>query len=74
MILIGIDQEVGPQLYKMDPAGYYVGYYATATGQKEQEAINFLEKKFKKQSNLNQSETIEVSSHRIMNGEALTFS
>ena len=25
-ILIGIDEERGPQLYKVDPAGYYVGY------------------------------------------------
>ena len=25
-IIIGIDEERGPQLYKVDPAGYYVGY------------------------------------------------
>lgn len=25
-ILAGIDEEVGPQLFKVDPAGYYVGY------------------------------------------------
>ena len=25
-ILAGIDEEQGPQLYKVDPAGYYVGY------------------------------------------------
>lgn len=28
-ILIGIDEERGPQLYKVDPAGYYVGYKVT---------------------------------------------
>lgn len=27
--------------------GYYVGYYATASGQKQTEATNFLEKKIK---------------------------
>ncbi len=25
-ILAGIDEEQGPQLFKVDPAGYYVGY------------------------------------------------
>lgn len=25
-MLIGIDEEKGPQLFKVDPAGYYVGY------------------------------------------------
>ncbi|KAK9797004.1 hypothetical protein WJX73_003416 [Symbiochloris irregularis] len=46
-ILVGIDEERGPQLFKVDPAGYYVGYRATSAGAKEQEAENFLEKKVK---------------------------
>ncbi len=29
------------------PAGYYVGYRACAAGAKEQEALNFLQNKFK---------------------------
>jgi 20S proteasome subunit alpha 1 len=48
MILIGIDLEYGPQCFKLDPAGYFVGFHATSAGQKQQEAMNHLEKKWKK--------------------------
>mmetsp|Transcript_4268 Transcript_4268/g.12313 ORF Transcript_4268/g.12313 Transcript_4268/m.12313 type:complete len:249 (-) Transcript_4268:1553-2299(-) len=46
-MLLGIDEERGPQLYKVDPAGYFVGYKAACAGSKDQEAVNFLEKKMK---------------------------
>jgi hypothetical protein len=36
VILLAIDEERGPLLYKTDPAGYFVGYKAVAAGQKEQ--------------------------------------
>lgn len=45
--LISVDDEFGPQLFKTDPAGYYVGSKGTASGPKQQEALNFLEKKLK---------------------------
>jgi len=82
MILIGIDFEMGPQIFKLDPAGYFVGFHATAAGQKQQEAMNHLEKKWKKLNNgrgaddpvaagntLGRSEVIEVrhvTSHPIV--------
>ncbi|KAF8306248.1 20S proteasome subunit [Clavulina sp. PMI_390] len=48
MILIGHDAEKGPQIFKLDPAGYFVGFHATSAGQKQQESMNLLEKKWKK--------------------------
>lgn len=47
MILGAVDDEKGPQLFKVDPAGHYSGYLATAAGAKEQDAVNALEKKVK---------------------------
>ncbi len=47
MILGAVDDERGPQLYKVDPAGHFLGYRATSAGLKEQEANNLLEKEFK---------------------------
>ena len=47
MILGAVDDEKGPQLFKVDPAGHYCGYLATASGAKEQDAVNALEKKVK---------------------------
>jgi 20S proteasome subunit alpha 1 len=60
MTLIGYDDERGPQLFKCDPAGFYVGYKATASGAKYQETHNHLEKKLKKEPSLNTEQTIEV--------------
>ncbi|ODN83442.1 hypothetical protein L202_01582 [Cryptococcus amylolentus CBS 6039] len=47
MILIGQDDERGPQLFKLDPAGYFTGYKATSSGQKQTESANYLEKRWK---------------------------
>lgn len=59
--LVGIDEERGPQLFKVDPAGYFVGYRATATGPKEQEAINYLEKKIRPDLSLSADDTVQMA-------------
>ena len=52
LICVGLDRddvtgEHAPRLYKVDPAGHFAGYFATASGQKETEAIAQLEKRLK---------------------------
>ena len=61
MILIAIDEDHGPQLYKTDPAGYFCGYKATSAGAKQTEANNYLEKKVRKKPQWTYTQTIDVS-------------
>ena len=62
MIVIGVDEENSPQVFKCDPAGYFSGFKATATGAKQTEATSFLEKKVKKKHDWTFEQTIEVES------------
>ena len=61
--LISLDSELGPQLFKCDPAGYYIGYKGTAAGPKQQEALNHLEKKLKNKDHAegNWEEVVELA-------------
>jgi len=58
-IFCQIDDEKGPSLYKVDPSGHFLGYYACAAGAKEQEATNALEKIIKKKADLSEDQTID---------------
>lgn len=58
MIIVGVDPDLGPQIFKLDPAGYYVGFHATAAGQKQQEATNVLEKAYKKGFNFSSPDDV----------------
>ncbi|KAJ6805059.1 proteasome subunit alpha type-6 [Iris pallida] len=60
-MILGIDDENGPQLFKCDPAGHFFGHKATSAGLKEQEAINFLEKKMKNDPSFSYDETVQTA-------------
>lgn len=59
--MLGLDAERGPQLYKTDPAGYYVGMKAAAAGAKEDDAHNWLEKKLKKGAELDEQGALQLA-------------
>ncbi|PWA98171.1 proteasome subunit alpha type-6 [Artemisia annua] len=60
-MVLGIDDENGPKLFKCDPAGHFFGHKATSAGLKEQEAINFLEKKMKNDPEFSYDETVQTA-------------
>lgn len=57
-MLCSIDDEKGPSLYQIDPAGNFFGYKAAAAGTKDQEAFNALEKIVKKKGPMPEKETV----------------
>jgi len=60
--IVGIDEEFGPQVYRVDPSGQAVGFRCISTGSKEQEAMTQLEKHWKKkEGNWDKKETIETA-------------
>jgi 20S proteasome subunit alpha 1 len=64
-----------PQLYKVDPSGHFVGYFALATGAKEVEAQSQLEKAMKtkhfREMSLEEAAECAVSTLQHVCGEAL---
>jgi len=61
MILISYDDELGPSVFKNDPAGYYCAFKACSVGAKQTEANSFLEKKLKKKTDYSHDETIQLA-------------
>ncbi|KAL3792308.1 hypothetical protein HJC23_006220 [Cyclotella cryptica] len=61
LLLVGVDEEKGPIVLKVDPAGHFLPFKGTASGAKEQEATNFLEKRVDAIPNYTVDETIRTA-------------
>ncbi|MFH4977175.1 hypothetical protein AB6A40_003884 [Gnathostoma spinigerum] len=61
MLMISYDDENGPQIFRVDPAGYYRGMRGVGVGVKQQPANSFLEKKLKKKTDFDFTETVELA-------------
>lgn len=64
VMLCSIDDEKGPQLYRIDPTGTVLGYRGASAGVKEQEALSLLEKRLKDPNEeLNEDQTVQAAIH-----------
>ncbi len=61
MLLIGVDEEKGAQVFRVDPAGHFLPYKAVSSGKYEPEAMNFLEKRVAELNLLDENGTIEMA-------------
>lgn len=67
MVLIGVDEEKGAQVFKVDPSGHILPYKAVAAGKAEAEAMNFLEKRISEiNAGMSLNDTVEVAISTMM--------
>jgi len=64
VMFCSIDDEKGPQLFRVDPSGTVVSFRGASAGVKEQEAMSLLERKLKDPLEaLNEDQTIQAAIH-----------
>lgn len=74
MTVVAVDDEHGPQLFKIDPAGFYQGSLACASGPKQQAATTWLEKRYKKDVRPQSvDDTVELAMQALMSSLSVDF-
>ncbi|KAK1442650.1 glutamine phosphoribosylpyrophosphate [Babesia gibsoni] len=58
-LIMAIDEETGPVIFKFDASGWYSGYKACGIGAKDQESENALEKILKQRENVTLKEKVK---------------
>merc|ERR1712154_258183 len=73
LLYCSIDDEVGPRLYMVDPAGSCYGYQAISTGNKEQEGMSALEKMTKEHREKQKEESKDDDDKKKAGSNALNL-
>eukprot|EP00957_Ditylum_brightwellii_P055912 4237025-Ditylum_brightwellii.AAC.1 len=60
-LLIGVDDEWGSPVFKVDYAWHCLPFYVATSGAKDQEAVNFLEKKVDDMKGYDLDQTVRVA-------------
>jgi 20S proteasome subunit alpha 1 len=60
-LFIAVDDEKGPQVFKVDCAGHYLPFFASAACPKEQEAMNFLEKRAEDMKTMDSDQVVRTA-------------
>jgi len=61
MMMLAYDDEDGPRIFRVDPAGYYKGIKGIGVGVKQQAVNSFLEKKLKKKTDFTYDESVQLA-------------
>lgn len=72
-IFAAVDEESGPELYKTDPAGYFIGFKAVASGKLGQECNSILEKLVKDSTPNSESECVQTGIMALQEAAKVDF-
>ncbi|XP_953033.1 proteasome subunit (alpha type 6 homologue), putative [Theileria annulata] len=62
-LILSIEPDVGPKIYKFDSSGWFAGYKACGIGAKEQESENALEKTLKRREAMSLQDAMKSNLH-----------